>query len=81
MSRARQIYAPRPAVVEVDGDGVPIALDAFSVEGVREEWVLEDRWWTERPLHRHYYELALADGRIATVFRDVQTGRWQRQAP
>ena len=26
------------------------------------------------------YELVLADGRSATVFRDMRTGRWQRQS-
>ncbi len=80
MSRARRIYAPRAAAVRVGGDGTPLAARRPSPwRAIREEWVVEDRWWTERPLHRHYYELVLADGRIATVFRDVRTGRWQRQ--
>ena len=79
MSGARRVYAPRRAAVEAGGDGVPRALEGTAVEAVREEWVVEDRWWTGEPLHRHYYELALADGRSATVFRDVRTGRWFRQ--
>jgi hypothetical protein len=79
MSEARRVYAPRPAAVEAGGDGVPRALAGTAVESVREEWVVEDRWWTDRPLHRHYYELVLADGRAATVFRDVASGRWHRQ--
>ncbi len=80
MSRARRVYSPRSAAVEAGEDGAPIALAGTAVEAIREEWVVEDRWWTARPLHRHYYELALADGRSATVFRDVWTGRWHRQA-
>lgn len=80
MNQARRIYSPRSAAVKADGDGAPLALESVAVEAIREEWVVEDRWWTERPLHRHYYELVLADGRIATVYRDVRTGRWQRQA-
>lgn len=79
MSRARRIYAPRGARVEVGGDGSPLLLDGIAVEAIREEWVVEDRWWTGRPLRRHYYELALAGGRIATVFRDVHSGHWARQ--
>lgn len=79
MSRARRIYAPRSAAVRVDDSDAPVALGNVSVAGIREEWLIEDRWWTDRPLRRHYYELALADGRSATVFRDAQTGCWQRQ--
>jgi hypothetical protein len=79
MSRARHLYAARGAAVETGEDGAPLALAGTAVEAIREEWVVEDRWWTAHPLHRHYYELALADGRSATVFRDVRTGRWHRQ--
>ncbi len=49
--------------------GSPLAVDGVAVEAVREEWVVEDRWWTPRPLRRRYFELALADGRAAVVFR------------
>jgi hypothetical protein len=79
VSAERRVYAPRRAAVEAGADGAPRALGGATVEAIREEWVVEDRWWTADPLHRHYYELALADGRSATVFRDVRTGRWHRQ--
>jgi hypothetical protein len=79
MSRARRVYAPRDAAVEAGEGGMPVALAGTAVEGVREEWVVEDRWWTAEPLRRHYYELVLADGNSATVFRDMRTGRWHRQ--
>jgi len=49
------------------------------VEAVREEWLVEDRWWTLKPMRRHYYELALADGRDAVVFRSATSGHWYRQ--
>jgi hypothetical protein len=79
MSRARRIYSPQGAAIKADRGGTPLALGGMPVASIREEWVVQDRWWTERPLHRHYYELALADGRNVTVFRDVGSGRWQRQ--
>jgi hypothetical protein len=79
VSAERRVYVPRGVVVEAGGDGAPLALGGTAVEAIREEWVVEDRWWTADPLHRHYYELALADGRSATVFRDVRSGRWYRQ--
>jgi hypothetical protein len=74
----RRIYAPRRVAVKTDRDGVPHTVAGVAVETVREEWLVEDRWWTPRPLRRHYFELVLADGRDATVFRDTD-GCWSRQ--
>jgi hypothetical protein len=75
----RRLYTPHPARVRVGDDGAPAAVDGVAVEAVREEWVVDDRWWTPRRLHRHYFELALADGRALTVFRRGDGGRWYRQ--
>jgi len=80
MSLARRINAPKGVRVEMGHGGMPLELGGMAVEAIREEWVVEDRWWTRRPLHRHYYELVLADGRNVTVFRDVQVGRWYRHS-
>ena len=76
---SRRLSAPRPAAVRADGRGRPVAIGDRAVEAVREEWVVEDRWWTGRPLRRRYFELVLADGRNAVVFRDLGTRRWFRQ--
>jgi hypothetical protein len=65
----RRLYAPHPARVGAGTDGVPQSVDSVEVEGVREEWLVEDRWWTLDPLRRHYFELVLADGRDLVVFR------------
>ena len=75
------VYGPRPADVRAGEDGVPVAVGAVAVEAVREEWLVEDRWWTPRPLGRRYFELALADGRCVVVFRepDGADGRWFSQ--
>jgi hypothetical protein len=75
----RRLYTPQPATVRVGPGGVPAAVDGVTVEAVREEWLVEDRWWTPPPLRRHYYELALADGRALTVFRRGRGERWYRQ--
>jgi hypothetical protein len=65
----RRLYVPRPARVETGADGVPLTVGSVTVESVREEWLVEDRWWTPRPLRRRYFELVLADGRDVVVFR------------
>jgi hypothetical protein len=79
MTAARRLYTPRVVAVRAGDDGAPRAVGPTAVEAVREEWLVEDRWWTPRPLRRHYFELALADGRAVTVFRDADDGRWFRQ--
>jgi hypothetical protein len=75
----RRLYAPRRVEVRTGGDGAPLAVSGVAVEAVREEWWVEDRWWTLRPLHRRYFELVLADGRDTVVFREGGGGRWYRQ--
>ena len=76
---ARRLGAPRPAAVAADERGVPVSVGPASVDSVREEWVVEDRWWTGRPLRRRYFELVLANGRNVVVFRDLVGGRWFMQ--
>jgi hypothetical protein len=71
------VYWPQPVQVEVGADGEPAAVDSAAVDAVREEWLVEDRWWTPKPLRRRYFELVLADGRNVVVFREpVDAGRW-----
>jgi hypothetical protein len=71
--------APRPARVRSGARGVPASVDSLRVEHVLEEWVVEDRWWTGRPLRRRYFECVLENGRNAVVFRDLLRRRWFEQ--
>lgn len=73
---SRRLGTPKPASVRADDGGVPEAVGTRNVDSVREEWVVEDRWWTGRPLRRRYFELVLADGRNVVVFRDLVAGGW-----
>jgi hypothetical protein len=75
-SGSRRLGAPKPAAVEADARGTPAAVGAVAVDTLREEWVVEDRWWTGRPLRRRYFELVLVDGRNVVVFRDLVGGGW-----
>jgi hypothetical protein len=75
----RRLYAPRPVRTRAGPGGAPVEIEGVAVEAVREEWLVEDCWWTPQPLRRHYFELALADGRALTVFRGEDGGRWYRQ--
>jgi hypothetical protein len=46
---------------------------------VRESWLVEDRWWTDEPLRRRYWEVITRDGRSVVVYRDLEGGRWFTQ--
>ena len=75
----RRLSTPRPVAVEAGGDGLPSAVASSAVESIAEDWVVEDRWWTGRPLRRRYLELVLAAGRNVVVFRELASGRWFAQ--
>jgi len=69
----------RPARVRSSEHGRPDAIDGRVVEAVRESWLVEDRWWTDRPLRRRYWEVVTDDGRNLVVFRELGGGRWYAQ--
>jgi hypothetical protein len=46
---------------------------------VREEWRVVDRWWTEEPLSRRYFDVVLETGQHAVVFRDQERSCWFTQ--
>ena len=80
MSEPRRLNLPRPTAVTAGSDGRPVVIDGREVEAVRESWLVEDRWWTEMPLRRRYWEVLVAGGRNTVVFRDLQEGIWYEQA-
>jgi hypothetical protein len=77
--RSRRLAAPRPAAVHTGNRGRPLEVGGAPVDSVLEEWVVEDRWWTGRPLRRRYLELVLADGRNVVVFHDLAGAGWYVQ--
>jgi len=77
--RARSIYEPRPAVVEARVDGTPVRVNRQPVALLREEWRVIDRWWTEEPIVRRYFEVVLQSGENAVVFRDESRSCWFTQ--
>jgi hypothetical protein len=76
---ARRLGVPRHARVAVDAGGVPAVVDGREVDSVRETWLLEDRWWTEAPLRRRYWEVVTVCGSDQVVFHDLIRGDWWRQ--
>jgi hypothetical protein len=76
---AGRLNAPRAAVVEAGFGGVPSEVNRQAVALVREEWRVVDRWWTEEPVARRYFDVVLQSGENAVVFRDEDKGCWFTQ--
>jgi hypothetical protein len=71
------VNAPRAALVEAAFDGTPWQVNRRAVELVREEWRVVDRWWTEEPVDRRYFEVVLESGESTVVFEE--SGKWFSQ--
>ncbi|MDX6514332.1 MAG: hypothetical protein QOE36_3836 [Gaiellaceae bacterium] len=74
-----RLNAPRPALVEIHCDGVPRIVNRQAVALLREEWRVVDRWWTEEPVTRRYFDLVLSGGENVVVFRDEERETWFTQ--
>lgn len=81
----RSLNLPRPLQVVSSREGEPQVVqfrsgsEGVGVARIRECWRVEDRWWTEQPVSRTYYELELEDGRIITLFHDALGDQWHEQ--
>ena len=75
----RRLAKPKPVRVQADQVGRPLRIGHREVDAVRESWLVEDRWWTDEPLRRRYWEVVTGDGRDLVVFRDLVEGRWYAQ--
>ena len=76
MRRGSPFYRPRPVAVAASRHGVPLRVAGRAVVAVRESWLVEDGWWSERPLARRYWEVVVEGGRDVVVFKDLRSGRW-----
>ena len=76
---AGRLNAPRPALVETGPGGTPRVVNREQVMLVREEWRVVDRWWTEEPVRRRYFDVVLESGENGAVFFDEERGGWFTQ--
>ncbi len=75
----RRLNAPTAVRVRIGPRGRPLTIDGRRVDAVSESWLIEDRWWTDAPLRRRYWEVVTAEGRSTVVFRDLDSGQWFAQ--
>jgi hypothetical protein len=79
MAGPRRLAVPARTSVTAAPDGCPLVVDGREVDAVRESWLIEDRWWTDRPLRRRYWEVVTTCGRNLVVFHDLERGAWWAQ--
>jgi hypothetical protein len=65
--------------VETHVDGAPRSVNRQQVALLREEWRVVDRWWTETPVDRRYFDVVLASGENVVVFFDGEAEVWLSQ--
>ena len=76
MTGPRRLAVPRAAAVRAAPDGRPLVVERRYVDAVRESWLIEDRWWTDSPVRRRYWEVVTTCGRDVVVFHDLARGGW-----
>ena len=77
----RALGVPRSVTVLSAPDGTPCELTLtgarrHAVVAVRDDWRVQDLWWTDRAVDRHYFELVLDSGRLVTVYREITDAAW-----
>jgi hypothetical protein len=72
----RRLGEPRPAAVRTGPGGRPERIEGREVDAVRESWLVEDRWWTLRPVRRRYWEVVTTCGRNVVVFHELEGDGW-----
>ena len=76
--RPGRVNRPWPVPVQMGPDGAPQSVGRLAVESVREEWLVEDGWWTQKPLQRRYFEVVLEDGSDVVVFSETASNGLRR---
>lgn len=78
MAGTRQLNRPQLVRVRIGPDGTPTSVAGLRIAHLRESWLIEDRWWTSKPLRRRYWELVSESGRNIVVFHELIDGHWYR---
>lgn len=73
---------PKPTDVESSDVGVPQAVlrcrQRIRVEGVLDVWRIDDEWWRDE-ISRRYFQVALENGSVRTIYQDLVSGAWYEQ--
>ena len=75
----RGLGGPEPVRVIASPGGAPHAVITGGtrrlVVAVRDSWRVQDRWWTDEPVDRAYFDVVIEPGRVALIYREA-SGEW-----
>lgn len=78
----QMLNRPKPADVESSGEGMPRAVlrrgQRLRVETVLDVWRIDDEWWRDE-ISRRYFQVALENGSVRTIYQDLVSGTWYEQ--
>lgn len=81
--RIRRLKSPDRIEVEAGADGTPRRVRLYGrwqrVSLARRPWRIDQYWWREQPVRRHYYRVIPEDGPPITIYRDLVSNAWSRQ--
>ncbi len=69
---------PRRIAVAEGARGQPVRVAEHQVLAIREEWRVEEGWWSQTPTRRRYFEVVLDDGRLCVIYEDRSSHAWWR---
>ncbi|MCW2956792.1 MAG: hypothetical protein JWO69_1661 [Thermoleophilia bacterium] len=79
----RRLNEPAPVRVHLGPDGRPDRIlwrgRDERVETVLDTWVVDDAWWTDRPVRRLYHEVQLTTGVRLVLSWDLVAREWLAQ--
>ena len=78
----RPIGLPQPIDVKADERGWPVAVrigHRYLSAQVMDRWRIDEEWWRGEPISRAYFMVLLEDGRMVTMYSDLNYDRWYIQ--
>ena len=82
VSALRMLNQPKPTDVESSNEGMPRAVlrrkQRLRVEAVLDVWRIDDEWWRDE-ISRRYFQVALENGSVRTIYQDLVSGAWYEQ--
>jgi len=78
----RPIGPPQPIDVKTDEKGRLVAVrigHRYLSAQVMDRWRIDDEWWRGELIARAYFMLLLEDGRMVTMYSDLNYDRWYIQ--
>ena len=81
----RALNGPARLAVQADAALQPLAVQrttwprARTVDHIQDSWRIDDEWWRDSPISRHYFTLLLHDGTLLTLYHDLIADAWFEQ--